>query len=199
MKIICVGRNYGAHIKELNNAVPEDPVLFLKPETALLLPPHNFIYPDFSNDVHYELELVLRVGKSGKNIAIAEVDQYIDAITVGIDFTARDIQEKCKKMGLPWEKAKAFDGSALVGKFIAKTPLNKIDFHLTINKKRVQQGNTQAMIFPCDILVNHISQFFTLMPGDLIFTGTPSGVGPVAREDFLEGYLNNEKLFECHV
>lgn len=197
VKIICVGRNYALHAKELKNALPESPVLFMKPETALLQYNADFIYPGFSQDIHHEIELVLKINQVGKNIAVQEADNYFDEMTVGIDFTARDIQNECKKMGLPWEKAKAFDGAAVIGKFIQKT--SSLQFHLDKNQQTVQTGNSADMIFTFDFLIANISNYFTLMPGDLIFTGTPAGVGSIQPGDLLEGYLNNEKLFTCNI
>ena len=199
MKIICIGRNYKEHAKELNNAIPTEPVIFQKPATALLKENANFILPRFSNDIHHEIEVVLKISKKGKNIDESVANHYYDEITVGIDFTARDIQSHCKKNGLPWEITKAFDGSAVVGKFISKNLAKNIDFNLLVNAKNVQTGNTKDMIFSFDYIVSYASQFFTLEPEDLIFTGTPAGVGPVHENDFLEGYLNQEKLFECHI
>lgn len=197
MKIICVGRNYALHVQELKNESPEEPVLFLKPSTALLDNNQSFHYPSFSNDIHHEIELVLKIKKWGKDISIDQANEYFDEVTVGIDFTARDIQTSCKQKGLPWEKAKAFDGAAVVGKFVKKT--HKNEFYLTVNKEQKQSGNSNDMIFPCDSLIAYISTYFTLEPGDFIFTGTPAGVGPVKLGDLLEGYLNHEKCFECKI
>lgn len=193
MKIVCIGRNYREHAKELNNPIPVEPVIFMKPATALLKNNRDFMYPDFSNDIHHEIEIVLRVDPSGKDF---------DAIGLGIDFTARDIQDHCKKNGLPWEKAKAFDHSAPISDFIAKeqfSDLNQIHFYLCKNGEKVQMGNTRDMIFSFDQLIREISRYFTLEKGDLIFTGTPAGVGAVHRGDVLIGFLENRKMLEIAV
>ncbi len=192
MKIICVGRNYIAHAHELNNKVPDEPLLFLKPETALLRKRQAFFIPDFTNEVHYETELVIRICKVGKHIQEKFAHTYYNEIALGIDFTARDIQHICKTKGWPWEIAKAFDGSAAVGSFVDKKKwdnLLNIDFELKKNDDTVQKGNSKDMIFSCDQLISYISRFFTLKIGDIIFTGTPAGVGPVKRNDRLNGYL----------
>lgn len=198
MKIFCIGRNYAEHARELNNEVPERPVIFMKPETAIVRKNQPFFYPPFSSDIHYELELVLRIGKVGKFIEPRFARRYIDAITVGIDFTARDIQSELKRKGLPWERAKAFDGSAIVGAFIPYSSLPAgipIDFHLLKNGEEVQRGSSTDMIFSFDEIVAEISTFATLKKGDLIFTGTPSGVGPVHVGDDLLGFLNGVQSF----
>ena len=199
MKICCIGRNYVAHAKELGNEVPTDPVIFLKPETALLQAPASFIYPSFSNDIHYECELVLRICKEAKNVSAEEAANYYDAITAGIDFTARDLQQKLKTKGLPWEKAKAFDQSAVIGEWIAIPASPEIKFSLQKNNQTVQEGTTAHMIFNFNTIISHISAFFTLQPGDLIFTGTPAGVGPVAKGDILDGFIENEQVFTLKV
>lgn len=202
MKIFCVGRNYADHAKELGNAVPEEPVIFMKPKSALLQPNAPFYYPEFTNELHYEAELVLRVSKNGKYIQEHQASKYYDAITVGIDFTARDIQAELKKKGLPWEKAKAWDQSAVVGKWMPVQPdllRSPIQFSMKKNKELVQDGNTSHMIFSCDYIVANISQYFSLNIGDLIFTGTPSGVGECVVGDVLEGYLKEEKMFELEI
>jgi 2-keto-4-pentenoate hydratase/2-oxohepta-3-ene-1,7-dioic acid hydratase in catechol pathway len=202
MKIICIGRNYADHAKELKNEVPKEPVLFLKPETAVILKRHPFFIPDFSNDVHHELELVIRINKLGKHIEERFAHTYYNELTLGIDFTARDLQSKLKSKGLPWERAKAFDGSAMVGKFVNKqlyADLNNLNFRLEKNGKIVQNGNTREMLFSIDQIVAYASTYFTLKIGDLIFTGTPAGVGPVAANDVLEGFLEDEKLFHLNV
>ncbi|MBI4930744.1 MAG: fumarylacetoacetate hydrolase family protein [Bacteroidetes bacterium] len=202
MKIICIGQNYLEHIKELNSAIPDEPVFFLKPDTALLLDNKPFYIPDFSNNIHHEVEIVLKISKVGKNIAKEFAHKYYDELTVGIDFTARDIQKIQKTKGLPWEKAKGFDGSAPVGRFISKeklSPLNNLNFHLTINGKTVQKGNTSDLLFPFDKIISFISQFITLKIGDLIFTGTPVGVGAVNIGDKLEAFLEGEKLLAFDV
>lgn len=202
MKIFCVGRNYADHAKELGNAVPEEPVIFMKPKSALLQPNAPFYYPEFTNELHYEAELVLRISKNGKYVQEHQASKYYDAITVGIDFTARDIQAELKKKGLPWEKAKAWDQSAVIGKWIPIQPemlRSPILFSMQKNKELVQDGNTDQMIFSCDHIIAHISQYFSLNIGDLVFTGTPSGVGECVVGDILEGYLKDEKLFELEI
>ena len=202
MKIICVGRNYAEHAKELNNEVPTEPVLFMKPKNALLQNNHPFYYPDFTDNLHYECELVLRVCKNGKHIQEKFADKYYNETSVGIDFTARDLQDKQKTKGLPWEIAKSFDNSAVVGKFIPLTPetdKKDINFCLYKNKEIVQQGNTKHLIFTFDFLLAYISKFFTLNIGDLIFTGTPVGVGPVEIGDNLEAFIENDSLLEFMV
>lgn len=202
MKIFCVGRNYSEHAKELGNAVPDEPVIFMKPKNALLQANTPFYYPDFSNELHYEAELVLRIAKNGKHVPEKFANQYYNAITVGIDFTARDIQDELKSKGLPWEKAKAFDNSAAVGKFIDITPaLNKknINFSFYKNKELVQQGNSSQMIFNFDFIISHISNYFSLNIGDLIFTGTPAGVGECVVGDDLEAFIEKEILLKLEV
>lgn len=202
MKIICVGRNYVAHAKELGNEVPEEPVIFMKPKSALLQTHTPFYYPEFTNELHYECELVLRICKNGKYVPEKHASKYYNEITVGIDFTARDVQNELKKKGLPWEKAKAWDNSAVVGKFIDVTPehlKNPIHFHMLKNGEQVQVGNTENMIYSFDHIVSHVSNYFSLNIGDLIFTGTPAGVGECVVGDMLEGFLENEKLFELSV
>ncbi|HCL05960.1 MAG TPA: 2-hydroxyhepta-2,4-diene-1,7-dioate isomerase [Chitinophagaceae bacterium] len=202
MKIFCVGRNYVDHAKELGNAVPEEPVIFMKPKSALLQPNTPFYYPEFTNELHYEAELVLRISKNGKYVQEHQAHRYYDAITVGIDFTARDIQAELKKKGLPWEKAKAWDQSAVIGKWVPLQPetmRSPIQFSMQKNKELVQDGNTTDMIFSCDHIIAHISQYFSLNIGDLIFTGTPAGVGECVVGDILEGYLKEEKMFELEI
>ena len=202
MKIICVGRNYVDHIKELSNDRPTDPVIFIKPDTALLDSSQAFYYPSFSKDVHYELELVYRIGKVGKNIEAKFAHKYIDAIGLGIDFTARDVQSRLKEKGLPWEKAKAFNGSAFVSSMLPITEadfVSPIDFELQKNGESVQKGNSELMIWNIEALIADISQYFTLKTGDYIFTGTPAGVGPVAIGDVLSGFLQGEKLFDLAI
>ena len=198
MNIFCVGRNYVDHAKELGNAVPESPVIFMKPSSALLTENTPLPYPAFSNDVHYEAELVLKICKSGKNINIQNANEYFNEITVGIDFTARDIQSNLKSKGLPWEKAKAWDGSAVVGNWkpLTKEMLtNTIDFSMTKNNAVLQKGNNTEMLFSFDAIIADISTYFSIEEGDLIFTGTPAGVGACAIGDILEGFLGNEKIF----
>jgi 2-keto-4-pentenoate hydratase/2-oxohepta-3-ene-1,7-dioic acid hydratase in catechol pathway len=200
MKIFCVGRNYAEHAKELGNALPEAPVIFMKPDTALLAPGAKFEYPSFTSDLHYEIELVLRIGKTAKNIAAANALSCVDAITVGIDFTARDVQAGLKSKGLPWEKAKAWDNSAIIGDwkpFIGDG--GEILFSLTKNGQKAQSGTTQDMIYSFETLLEHISGYFTLSPGDLVYTGTPAGVGPCLPGDTLAGFLGDEKLFELAI
>jgi 2-keto-4-pentenoate hydratase/2-oxohepta-3-ene-1,7-dioic acid hydratase in catechol pathway len=202
MKIICVGRNYVDHAKELKNEVPKEPVLFLKPETAIIHKNMPFFIPDFSNEVHHELELVVRINKLGKHINEKFAHKYYNEVTVGIDFTARDVQAECKAKGLPWEKAKAFDGSALVGKLITKEKLkdvNSIVIEMHKNGEVVQKGNTKDMVFTIDKLIAYISQYFTLKIGDLIFTGTPAGVAKVIKEDTLKLFLEDEQLAQVSV
>lgn len=199
MKIFCIGRNYADHAKEMKAAIPDEPVIFLKPKSALLQPQTPFYYPEFTNELHHEVELVLRVSKNGKYIQSRHASKYYNAITVGIDFTARDIQTELKAKGLPWEKAKAFDNSAVTGKWIDLKPeMLKSGFHFSLKKNNelVQTGNSKDMLFSFDAIVENISNYFSLNIGDLIFTGTPVGVGEVVVEDVLEGYLENEKMFE---
>ncbi|NOT90999.1 fumarylacetoacetate hydrolase family protein [Ferruginibacter sp.] len=202
MKIICVGRNYADHAKELGNDIPDEPVIFMKPKSALLQSHTPFYYPEFSNELHYECELVLRVCKNGKYIQERHASNYYNGITVGIDFTARDIQDELKKKGLPWEKAKAFDNSAAVGKFIDVTPaMNRknIGFTFYKNKELVQTGNSGNMIFSIDALIANISNYFSLNIGDLIFTGTPAGVGECVVGDILEAFLEKDNLLTVEV
>ncbi|MBU6262945.1 MAG: fumarylacetoacetate hydrolase family protein [Bacteroidetes bacterium] len=204
MKIFCVGRNYAEHAKELGNALPEAPVIFMKPDTALLAPGAKFEYPSFTSDLHYEIELVLRIGKTAKNIVAANALSCVDAITVGIDFTARDVQAGLKSKGLPWEKAKAWDNSAIVGEWKpfnaeANADGGEILFSLTKNGQTAQSGTTQDMIYSFETLLEHISGYFTLSPGDLVYTGTPAGVGPCLPGDTLAGFLGDEKLFELAI
>ncbi len=201
MKIICIGRNYIDHAKELNNPVPKNPIIFMKPSTALLKDSKPFYHPDFSENIHHELEVVLKVSKNGKAIDEKYANDYYDAIGLGIDFTARDIQDKCKEKGHPWEIAKAFDHSAVIGEFIDKEKLNvsAIKFQLFKNGDLSQDGNTKDLIFNFGYLISYISGYFTLQKGDLIFTGTPAGVGKVSIEDHLEGYLEGSKMLDCRI
>ncbi|HEY6159638.1 MAG TPA: fumarylacetoacetate hydrolase family protein [Bacteroidia bacterium] len=201
MKIICIGKNYAEHIKEMKSAVPTEPVFFMKPDTALVKDGAPFYIPDFSNDLHHEVEIVLKINRNGKNIEEKFAHKYFDEISVGIDFTARDLQAKCKEKGLPWEKAKAFDNSAPIGTFIPKSKfaMDNIDFHLDINGAMVQKGNTKDLLFSFDKVISYISKFVTLKQGDLIYTGTPEGVGPVKPGDKLQAYIGNEKLLEFEV
>lgn len=202
MKIICIGRNYAEHAKELNNAVPTEPVFFLKPDTALLIRNRPFFYPDFTSNLHYECEIVLRINKVGKHIQEKFAISYIDAIGIGIDFTARDLQQKAKEKGLPWEKAKAFDFSAPISSFIPVTEFDDIQqlaFSLRKNGETVQKGNTCEMIFSYPAIISYISKFITLKTGDFIFTGTPSGVGPVVIGDKLEAFIGERKMLTCSI
>jgi 2-keto-4-pentenoate hydratase/2-oxohepta-3-ene-1,7-dioic acid hydratase in catechol pathway len=202
MKIICIGRNYADHINELQNERPEEPVIFMKPDTALLQKQFPFVIPEFSNDVHHEVEVLVKINKVGKYIDARFAHKYYDEIGLGIDFTARDLQSQLKAKGLPWEKAKAFDGSAVVGDFISKSEfesLDAIDFHLTNNENVVQQGNTAHMLWKIDELIAYASKYFTLRTGDILFTGTPKGVAKVNPGDVLEGFIQNKKLFRIQV
>ncbi len=202
MKILAIGRNYVDHAKELNNPVPAEPVVFSMPDSALLKSNNDFYYPDFSNDIHHEVEVVVKINRVGKNIPIEFAHRYYEELGLGIDFTARDIQAECKKKGLPWEKAKAFDGAAPISKFVPKSQFNDVNalnFSLNINGKRVQVGNTSDLIFSIDFLISYLSKYFTLKIGDMIYTGTPAGVGPVKIGDHLEGELEGEKLLNFHV
>ncbi len=201
MKIICIGRNYKDHALELNNPVPSTPIIFMKPSTALLINNKPFYYPEFSNDIHYEVEVVLRICKNGRHIQTNFVQEYYNKIGLGIDFTARDIQRLCKDKGHPWEIAKAFDHSAVVGKFYSADQFDphNINFSLIKNGDLVQQGNTRDLIFDFAYLIQYISSRFTLHIGDLIFTGTPAGVGPVKIGDQLDGFIDKNKVFSCTI
>jgi 2-keto-4-pentenoate hydratase/2-oxohepta-3-ene-1,7-dioic acid hydratase in catechol pathway len=199
MKIICIGRNYSKHIEELQNERPSEPVVFLKPDSAILLKQHPFVIPEFSEDIHHEVEIVVRINKVGKYIDAKYAHKYYNEITVGIDFTARDLQQKLKGAGLPWEKAKAFDGSAVVGEFIPLKSKENITFGLNKNGLQVQKGNTSNMLWQIDELIAYVSQYFTLKIGDLIFTGTPEGVAAVKPGDVLEGFIEEDKLFRIQV
>jgi 2-keto-4-pentenoate hydratase/2-oxohepta-3-ene-1,7-dioic acid hydratase in catechol pathway len=202
MKIICIGRNYTDHIKELANEKPVNPVVFHKPDTALLLKGQPFFIPEFSEDVHYEVEVLVKINRIGKHIQPKFAPKYYDEIGLGIDFTARDLQAQLKAKGLPWEKAKGFDGSAVIGKWLNKNELPSVDqlkFELSKNEEIVQQGDTSLMLWKIDELIAYVSQFFTLKIGDVIFTGTPAGVGPVAVNDRLVGRLEKQELFSIKV
>ncbi len=201
MKIICIGRNYSEHAKELKNEIPDKPVVFLKPQTALLKDNKPFYYPEWTKDLHYETELVLKVCKQGKYIDEKFASKYFDEVTVGIDFTARDLQSQQKTKGLPWEIAKAFDNSAVIGEFRKVTidGDNGINFSMNLNGVEVQKGNTNDMMFSFEKIIAYASQFFTLQTGDLIFTGTPAGVGAVKIGDRLEGFLESEKVFDFEI
>lgn len=202
MKILCIGRNYADHISELNNERPSEPVIFLKPDTAILKDDEPFYHPDFSNDIHHEVEIVLKINKVGKNIEAKFAHKYYEEIGIGIDFTARDIQTKLKEKGLPWEKAKAFNGSAPISGFVSKTKfadLKKLDFSLEVNGEVCQKGNTEMMLWNFDEIIAEISKYFTLKTGDLIFTGTPAGVGKVAVGDKLTAFIEGEKMLSFEV
>lgn len=202
MKIICIGRNYVSHINELQNERPDEPVIFLKPDTAILPKKFPFVIPEFSNDVHHEVEILVKISKVGKYIDAKFAHKYYDEIGLGIDFTARDVQNKLKEKGLPWEKAKAFDGSAVIGDFLPKnlySSTENITFELLKNGKTVQKGNTSQMLWKIDEIIAHISQYFTLKKGDIIFTGTPEGVSAVKPEDVLEGFIEDKKLFRIQI
>jgi len=202
MKIICIGRNYAKHIEELQNEKPENPVVFLKPDSAILIKKQPFFIPPFSNDVHYEVEILVKINKVGKYIDEKFSHKYYDEIGLGIDFTARDIQDACKAKGLPWEKAKAFDGSAVIGTFLPKESLgdlNDLKFTLHKNNELVQDGNTNAMLWKIDELIAYVSQFFTLKKGDVLFTGTPAGVGKVYENDILIGAIMEKELFKIKI
>ncbi|WP_300568929.1 fumarylacetoacetate hydrolase family protein [Flavobacterium sp.] len=202
MKIICIGRNYTEHIAELQNERPSEPVVFLKPDSAVLLKQHPFVIPEFSDDIHHEVEVLVKINKVGKYIDAKFAHKYYDEIGLGIDFTARDLQTKLKEKGLPWEKAKAFDGSAVIGDFLSKKNLSSLEnltFELTNNGQTVQKGNTSNMLWKIDELISHVSQYFTLKIGDVIFTGTPQGVARVNPNDILEGFLEGNKLFRIQV
>lgn len=202
MKIIGIGRNYGEHARELNNPVPVEPIVFMKPDTALVKGNKPFFYPDFSKDVHHELEIVIKICRVGKNIPESFANRYFEELTVGIDFTARDIQQKSKEKGLPWETAKSFDNSAPVGTFVSKTDypdVHQLNFGLTVNDKQVQTGNTSGMIFTFEYLIAYVSRFFTLQMGDLLFTGTPAGVGSVKPGDHLVADIEGKVLLDFEV
>jgi 2-keto-4-pentenoate hydratase/2-oxohepta-3-ene-1,7-dioic acid hydratase in catechol pathway len=202
MKIICVGRNYAEHAKEMNSDIPTEPVIFMKPKGAVLLPEKPLYYPEFTDDLQYECEVVVKICKNGKHIQEKFANKYYDQVTLGIDFTARDLQNALKKKGLPWEISKGFDGSAAVGTFVpitAETNVRNLAFQLKMNGETVQDGHTRNMIFTIDNIIAYVSKFFTINIGDLIFTGTPAGVGPVAPDDVLEGYLQGNKVLEVEI
>mgnify|MGYP003606656650 CR=1 FL=1 len=202
MKIICIGRNYVQHIEELQNERPDEPIVFLKPDSAVLLKQHPFVIPEFSDDIHHEIELIVRINKVGKYIEPKFAHKYYDEVSVGLDFTARDLQQKLQDKGLPWEKAKGFDGSAVIGDFISKkkfSSLESINFELTNNGKTVQKGNSRLMLWKVDEIIACVSQYFTLKIGDIIFTGTPDGVAAVKPNDVLEGFLEGNKLFRIQI
>ena len=202
MKIICIGRNYVKHIEELQNERPAEPVVFMKPDSAILLKQHPFVIPAFSSDIHHEVELLVKISKVGKYIEPKFAHQYYDEIGLGIDFTARDLQQQLKDKGLPWEKAKAFDGSAVIGEFKSKklfSSLENIIFELKNNGQTVQKGDSSLMLWNIDEIIAHVSQYFTLKIGDIIFTGTPEGVAKVSPNDVLEGFLEDQKVFRINV
>jgi 2-keto-4-pentenoate hydratase/2-oxohepta-3-ene-1,7-dioic acid hydratase in catechol pathway len=202
MKIICIVRNYVNHIAELNNERPDEPVIFLKPDTAILPKKTPFVIPEFSNEIHYEIEILVKINKVGKYINAKFAHKYYDEIGLGIDFTARDVQNKLKEKGLPWEKAKAFDGSAIIGDFLPKNNFSStenITFELKNNGTTVQKGNTSRMLWKIDEIVSYVSQYFTLKKGDVIFTGTPEGVAKVSPNDVLEGFIEDKKVLRLHI
>jgi 2-keto-4-pentenoate hydratase/2-oxohepta-3-ene-1,7-dioic acid hydratase in catechol pathway len=202
MKLICIGRNYTDHIKELENEKPTDPVVFLKPDTSILLKKQPFFIPDFSDDVHHEVEVLVKINKVGKHIAKKFAHKYYDEIGLGIDFTARDLQSQLKAKGLPWEKAKAFDGAAVIGEWLPKNnfeDVNNLSFSLKKNEETVQNGNTSLMLFKIDEIIEYVSKYFTLKIGDIIFTGTPAGVGRVIANDRLKGFIEDKQLFSITV
>ena len=202
MKIICIGRNYASHIQELQNERPTEPVVFMKPDSAVLLKQHPFVIPEFSQEIHHEIELIVKISKVGKHIDTKFAHKYYDEISVGIDFTARDVQDHLKAKGLPWEKAKSFDGSAVIGEFLPKKQFNSLEnitFELTNNNKTVQKGNASLMLWKIDELISFVSEYFTLKIGDIVFTGTPEGVAVVKPEDVLEGFLEGNKLFSIKI
>ncbi|WP_209405343.1 fumarylacetoacetate hydrolase family protein [Pseudozobellia sp. WGM2] len=202
MKLICIGRNYTEHIEELNNERPDEPVVFIKPDSAILPNEQDFYIPDFSDDVHYEVELLVKINKVGKHIEERFAHKYYDEVGLGIDFTARDLQSQLKQKGLPWEKAKGFDGSAVIGKWLSKNNLDSIDdinFSLFKNGDEVQKGSTKLMLWKIDELIAYVSKFFTLKKGDVIFTGTPAGVGRIQANDYLSGMMEGHELFHINV
>jgi len=202
MKLICIGRNYTEHIKELENEKPDHPVVFLKPDTSILLKKHPFIIPDFSNDVHHEVEILVKIKKVGKHIQKKFAHKYYDEIGLGIDFTARDLQKQLKEKGLPWEKSKSFDGAAVIGSWLDKSKVENVDalrFSLQKNEATVQQGNTSHMLWKIDEIIEYVSKYFTLKIGDIIFTGTPAGVGKVVANDKLIGFIEDMQMFSIKV
>lgn len=202
MKLICIGRNYTKHIEELQNERPTEPVVFIKPDTAILLKKQPFFIPDFSNDVHHEVEVLVKINRVGKHIDKKFAHKYYDQIGLGIDFTARDLQQKLKEKGLPWEKAKSFDGAAVIGNWIDKSEIedvNAINFSLKKNETTVQSGNTSHMLYKIDEIIEYVSKYFTLKIGDIIFTGTPEGVGKVVANDELKGYIEDKEMFSIKV
>jgi len=202
MKLICIGRNYTEHIEELQNERPDEPVVFIKPDTSILLKKQPFFIPDFSNDVHYEVEVLVKINKVGKHIDRKFASKYYDQVGLGIDFTARDVQQQLKQKGLPWEKAKAFDGAAVVGEWLSRSEIkdiNNTSFQLYKNDVVVQDGNTSHMLWKVDEIIEYVSKYFTLKIGDIIFTGTPAGVGKVEANDKLNGFIENEEMFSIRI
>jgi 2-keto-4-pentenoate hydratase/2-oxohepta-3-ene-1,7-dioic acid hydratase in catechol pathway len=202
MKIICIGRNYTAHIEELKNEKPVDPVVFIKPDSSVLPKEQDFYIPEFSNDIHYEVEVLVKIKKVGKHIETKFAPNYYDEIGLGIDFTARDLQQSLKEKGLPWEKAKGFDGAAVIGQWVSKEKfknINEINFSLLKNNEIVQEGNTNLMLWKIDELIAYVSKFFTLKKGDILFTGTPAGVGSVKTNDYLSGKLEGVEMFNLNI
>lgn len=202
MKIICIGRNYTEHIEELNNEKPKEPVIFIKPDSAILPKEQDFYIPEFSKDVHYELEVIIKIIKVGKHIEQKFAHKYYDEISLGIDFTARDLQDQLKTKGLPWEKAKSFDGAAVIGRWVSKSRFNNLDelnFKLKKNEEVVQNSNTSMMLWKIDEIIAYVSKFFMLKKGDVIFTGTPAGVGRIIANDYLSGILENEELLSVKI
>lgn len=202
MKIICIGRNYTDHINELSNERPDEPVVFIKPDSSVLPREQDFYIPEFSNEIHYEVEVLVKIKKVGKHINQKFAHTYYDEVSLGIDFTARDLQSKLKEKGLPWEKAKGFDGATVVGKWLAKTnfeDLNNLNFSLLKNDIEVQKGNTSLMLWKIDELIAHVSSYFMLKKGDIIFTGTPAGVGRIQANDYLSGKLEESELFSVKI
>jgi len=202
MKLICIGRNYTKHIEELQNERPTEPVVFIKPDTAILLKKQPFFIPDFSNDVHHEVEVLVKINRVGKHIDKKFAHKYYDKVGLGIDFTARDLQQKLKEKGLPWEKAKSFDGAAVIGDWMDKSEIsdiNNLNFSLQKNEITVQKGNTSHMLYKIDEIIEYVSKYFTLKIGDIIFTGTPAGVGKVVANDELKGYIEGKEMFSIKV
>jgi 2-keto-4-pentenoate hydratase/2-oxohepta-3-ene-1,7-dioic acid hydratase in catechol pathway len=202
MKIICIGRNYAAHIEELQNEKPTDPVIFIKPDSSVLPKEQDFYIPEFSNEIHYEVEVLVKIKKVGKHIDEKFAPTYYDEISLGIDFTARDVQQKLKEKGLPWEKAKGFDGAAVIGRWVPKTDfkdVNNLNFSLSKNTELVQNSNTSLMLWKIDALIAYVSTFFTLKKGDILFTGTPAGVGRVKTNDYLSGSLEHIEMFHLNI
>lgn len=202
MKLICIGRNYAAHIDELSNERPSEPVVFIKPDSAVLPKEQDFYIPEFSNEVHYEVEILVKIKKVGKHISEKFAHKYYDEIGLGIDFTARDLQSRLKAKGLPWEKAKGFDGSAVMGKWLQKEKyenLDKLGFSLLKNGEIMQKGDTSLMLWKIDELISYVSTYFTLKKGDILFTGTPAGVGKVVANDYLQGRIEDEQIFAINI